>query len=114
MVYRYRPMRFVPTITTSEVIAIGSFSLAGTLWARGRSVNRQLGEKPVSQGLNRDIFLRRMPQVATFLRFVPDQVVSCDLFCCPMRRKQARYSRVTRPVWEKDGREKRDGTARSD
>ncbi|EEX10496.1 hypothetical protein SL1157_2555 [Ruegeria lacuscaerulensis ITI-1157] len=31
MVYRYRPMRVVPTITTSVFIARGSFLRAGTL-----------------------------------------------------------------------------------
>ncbi len=38
VVYRYRPMRVVPTITTSFVIASGSFLLGGDIMsgARGR------------------------------------------------------------------------------
>ena len=41
VVYRYRPMRLVPTITTSVVIATGSSVLRRTVWVVHRGVNRQ-------------------------------------------------------------------------
>lgn len=42
VVYRYRPMRLVPTITTRVVIATGSLMLKRTLWAVVTGVNSQL------------------------------------------------------------------------
>jgi len=42
MVYRHRPMRVCPTITTSCAIVRGSFMRSGaTLWAAARRVNRK-------------------------------------------------------------------------
>lgn len=41
MVYRYRPMRVFPTMTTRLFMAVGSFMLGETLCLRNHSVNRQ-------------------------------------------------------------------------
>ncbi len=49
MVYRYRPMRVSPTMTTSCVMPSGSFMRAGTLWVVRRGVNSQFGENCVSE-----------------------------------------------------------------
>jgi len=50
VVYRYRPMRLVPTITTSVVIATGSSVLRRTVWVVHRGVNRQFGRN-ITQAL---------------------------------------------------------------
>lgn len=42
MVYRYRPMRLVPTITTRVIIVTGPFMLGGTLWGAARGVNWEM------------------------------------------------------------------------
>jgi len=51
VVYRYRPMRLVPTITTRLVITrLSSTALQRTLCLWGRSVNRQRGWKCTNLG----------------------------------------------------------------
>ncbi len=45
MVYRYRPMRVVPTITTSVLIAKGSFFACRDIMSRGKG--RQQAFAPI-------------------------------------------------------------------
>ena len=42
---RYRPMRVLPTMTTSSVMPKGSFMRGETLWLSKEAVNSQLSEK---------------------------------------------------------------------
>ncbi len=68
VVYRYRPMRLVPTTTTSAVIATGSLCLVRTLLVGLRGVNRQLGEKCNHSRGKCDIFLREPRGAAKYPR----------------------------------------------
>ncbi len=66
MVYRYRPMRLVPTITTSVLIARGSFQLDRDLMGGRRG--RQQAIAPI-------FYLRGM-----FLRHFVAQIVALPKF----------------------------------
>jgi hypothetical protein len=59
MVVRYRPMRVDPTMTTSSVMAKGSFLRLQTLEAAAIGVNRQFAEKSNSQRAFSIILLRQ-------------------------------------------------------
>ncbi len=66
MVYRYRPMRVVPTITTSVFIARGSFFAWGDIMSGGKG--RQQAIVPI-------FYLR-----AGFLRHFVAQIAACPEF----------------------------------
>ena len=57
VVYRYRPMRVVPTMTT-RVVMLCSVKRAATLGACRKGVNRQIDEKCVVRAKKCDILLR--------------------------------------------------------
>lgn len=61
MVYRYRPMRVVPTITTSVLIARGSFLLGGDIMVGGGE--RQQAIPPIFY-LNGGILRNFVAQIA--------------------------------------------------
>ena len=66
MVYRYRPMRVVPTITTSVLIARGSFIACENIMCGGKGRQQAIAPFFFLETVFCDILLRILPLVGSF------------------------------------------------
>ncbi|NOD29222.1 hypothetical protein [Ruegeria atlantica] len=85
MVYRYRPMRVVPTITTSVLIARGSFLLGGDIMVGGKG--RQQAIAPIFY-LSGGILRHFVAQIAACREFPGIRRENWP-FCVRIRRSES-------------------------
>ena len=73
MVYRYRPMRLIPTTTRSVFIASNSENrfVAPDIMGPGRGRQWQICAENVVTGLNIELLLRQVVGLAKFRKFDP-------------------------------------------